>query len=46
MNEDEYVPWMDVTQEVIGETHYGIIKKSDYLNNVGNYQEVAMLEVE
>lgn len=46
VNEDEYVPWMDVTQEVIGETHYGIIKKSDYLNNVGNYQEVAMLEVE
>ena len=38
--------WADVTQEVIAETHYGMIKKSDYLNNVGNYREVTMLEVE
>lgn len=44
VNVEEYVAWMDVTQEVIGKTHYGMIKKSDYLNNVGNYKEVTMLE--
>lgn len=44
VNVEEYVAWMDITQEVIGETHYGMIKKSDYLNNVGNYKEVTMLE--
>ena len=46
VNKEEYVAWADVTQEVTAETHYGMIKKSDYLNNVGNYREVTMLEVE
>lgn len=45
VNKEEYIPWANVTQELIDKSYYGMIKKSDYLNNVGEYRQVTMKEV-
>lgn len=42
-NVTEYVPWVGVNQEVIGEMEYSMISKEDYVNNKSNYKKVKMI---
>lgn len=42
-NATEYVAWMDVYQEYIAKTTYGLISKKDFLNNQAAYKKVEML---
>lgn len=42
-NVNEYVAWMDVNQEVIGEMEYSMISKDDYIRNKANLKKVKMI---
>ena len=41
-NRQEYVAWMDVTQEVIDTMTYSVITKKDYFANKANYKEIKV----
>lgn len=42
-NVNEYVAWMDINQEVIGEQEYSMISKDNYINNKANFKKVKMI---
>lgn len=39
----EYVPWMDIYQDVTGKTTYGIISKKDFCENQASYEKVKVI---
>lgn len=41
----EYVPWMDLYQDVIGKVTYSIISKKDFCENKGSYQNVKVINM-